>query len=116
MSKPPVINRNTDFRRIYWRGRSAAHSVLVTYVTKSRSGETRVGITSGKKIGNAVTRNRARRVIRAAYQAVMPEISGNWDIVFVARSKTPYTKSTKVQSVMQEQLSKLGVIKGEPQQ
>ncbi len=116
MSKPPVINRNTDFRRIYWRGKSAAHPVLVTYATKGRVSVTRVGITSGKKIGNAVTRNRARRVIRAAYQAVMPEIEGNWDIVFVARSKTPYTKSTHIQSVMQEQLKKIGVIKEKPQQ
>ena len=115
MSKLPAINRNTDFRRLYWRGRSQVHPLLVTYVSKSRYEGVRVGITSGKKIGNAVTRNRSRRVIRAAYQTVMPEVSGNWDIVFVARTKTPYSKSTDVQLVMQEQLKKLGVISKEPQ-
>ncbi|MGN1080564.1 MAG: ribonuclease P protein component [Acutalibacteraceae bacterium] len=110
MSKPPVINRNTDFRRIYWRGRSAAHPVLVTYAAKSRGEFTRVGVTSGKKVGNAVTRNRARRVIRAAYRNVMPKIRGSWDIVFVARGKTPHTKSTRVEAVMTQQLEQLGII------
>lgn len=116
MSKPPVLNRNTDFRRVYWRGKSAAHPLLVTYAARSRQKTARVGITSGKKIGNAVTRNRAKRVIRAAYQTLIPEVGSNWDIVFVARSKTPHTTSTRVRAVMQDQLTKLGVIKSEPQQ
>lgn len=110
MSKPPVINRNTDFRRIYWKGRSAASAALVTYAMKNRRGEARVGITSGKKVGNAVTRNRARRVIWAAYREVLPKISGGWDIVFVARGKTPHMKSVQVRTAMEEQLKKLGII------
>lgn len=47
-----------------------------------------MGITSSKKIGKAYQRNRARRVIRAAYAQLAPRLNGNYDIVFVARSAT----------------------------
>ena len=60
------ITRNKEFARAYARGKAFVHPKLVLYVMKNRLGHTRVGITATKKIGNAVHRNRARRVIRAA--------------------------------------------------
>jgi ribonuclease P protein component len=45
-----------------------------------------VGFTASKKIGNAVTRNRAKRRLRAAAQAVLPGLArAGWDYVLVAR-------------------------------
>ena len=82
--KSTALKENKDFRRLYYRGKSQASPCLVTYVGKNRLGEIRVGITSGKKIGNAVKRNRARRVIRAAFSTLEGRINGSYDIVFVA--------------------------------
>ncbi len=110
MSKPITLNQNSDFRRAYGRGKSFASGALVTYVVKNRVGYCRYGITTGKKIGNAVERNRSRRVIRAAFFNLSEEISGGFDIVFVARSKTKYVKSTVVQKTMREHLASAGVI------
>lgn len=53
------IKENRDFRRIYTRGKSYVSPVVVTYVLKNRSQNVRVGITTGKKTGNAVKRNRS---------------------------------------------------------
>ena len=77
---------------------------------KNRAGICRVGITTSKKIGNAVERNRARRVIRAAYRSIEDKISGNYDFVFVARTKTIFIKSGDLADVMLSQLKKAGVI------
>ncbi len=77
---------------------------------KNRAGICRIGITTSKKIGNAVERNRARRVIRAAYRSVESQICGNYDIVFVARTKTIFIKSGDLAAVMLSQLKKAGVI------
>ncbi len=77
---------------------------------KNRAGICRIGITTSKKIGNAVERNRARRVIRAAYRSIETEICGNYDFVFVARSKTIFTKSGDLAKVMLSHLKKAGVI------
>lgn len=105
-----VLKENKDFRRLYHRGKSSAEPALVSYVMRSNRGECRVGITTSKKIGNAVRRNRARRVIRAAYAELSPRIVGCWDIVFVARSKTTFCKMQQVKIAMEKQLLKAGVI------
>lgn len=108
--KSITLKENKDFRRLYYRGRSDAAPCLVTYVMKNRLGQTRVGITSGKKIGNAVKRNRARRLIRAAFSEYEGRLNGDYDIVFVARTKTAQVKMQQVQQQMEDQLKKLGVL------
>lgn len=108
--KSTTLKENKDFRRLYYRGKSDASSCLVTYVMKSRLGKTRVGITSGKKIGNAVKRNRARRLIRAAFTEYEDRLNGDYDIVFVARTKTAQVKMQEVQKQMEDQLKKLGAL------
>ena len=44
-----------------------------------------VAYVAGRKVGNAVTRNRARRVLRAAWLEVAPRIGNGQDAVLVAR-------------------------------
>ena len=79
------------------------------YVNKNRLGHTRVGLTATKKIGKAVTRNRARRVIRAALYKTLPLDVGGYDLVFVARGRTPHCKSTQLEPVVRQLLAKAGL-------
>ncbi|MBP9988047.1 MAG: ribonuclease P protein component [Ruminococcus sp.] len=108
-----VIKQNSDFRRAYGRGKSFSDPALVTYVLKNnnRAGICRVGITTSKKIGCAVERNRCRRIIRAALREVEPQLKEGYDLVFVARSKTKQLKSTEIYNIMYHHLSKAGVVK-----
>lgn len=104
------ITRNGDFLRIYRRGKSVAGPYLVAYVFPNRLGITRLGLTTSKKIGNAVARNRARRVLRAAYREISPRIRAGIDIILVARTKTTFIKSTALTPIMTAQLEKLGAL------
>ncbi len=113
MKRTVTIKSNCDFRRVYGKGKSFQSPALVSYVMKNRAGICRIGITTSKKIGNAVERNRARRVIRVAYRSLESKIDGNYDIIFVARSKTKYIKSTDLTLVMLSQLKQAGVINEE---
>lgn len=104
-----TLNTNSDFRRVYARGKVYTNPALVSYVLKNRAGICRIGITASKKIGNAVQRNRARRVIRAATE-MLPQVNGGYDIVFVARTKTIRKKCTEILPIMEQQLRSAGVI------
>ena len=73
--------------------------------------ETRVGITASKKIGNAVKRNRSRRIIREAFRSLKNNVKCGFDIVFVARAKTTMAKTGDVLKDMKRELFKLGVLK-----
>lgn len=108
-----TLKENKDFRRLYYRGRSASSPVLVTYAMKNRKGDCFYGITTSKKIGKAVERNRAKRLIRASFEELRCEINGEWDFVFVARTKTTRVKMQDVKRSMREQLCEIGVIKDE---
>lgn len=112
--KPEILKRNTDFRRLYKRGLSYANPALVVYAMRNRAGICRIGITSSKKIGNAVERNKSRRLIRAAFQAVYKEYEAElqgYDIIFVARVKTRYRKSTDLEKIMVDCLKNTKVLK-----
>ena len=89
MSEYVTLKDNRDFSRLYKRGKSFVSPVLVTYVMKNKNNNLRFGITTGKKVGKAVKRSRARRVIRAAYYELYPDLKQGYDFVFVARGKTP---------------------------
>ncbi len=108
--KSQALKENKDFRRLYYRGKSSASACLVTYAMKSRDKGCRIGITTSKKIGNAVQRNRSKRVIRAAFSELEESINGSWDFVFVARSATSRVKMQEVCREMQKHFCALGVI------
>ena len=113
MEKLVPICRNNDFRRIYARGKSYVSPLVVVYALKNRTKNVRVGITTSKKVGNAVQRNRSRRVIREAFRALAPRVRPGFDLVLVARGKTPYVKSTDVRRQLQRQLHAPGLLREE---
>lgn len=116
MARWAVLKRNTDFRTAYYRGKAFVHPALIAYVRRSRvrteEGRpvVRMGITAGKKVGKAVRRSRCRRLIRAAYDVLYPEIGGSWDIVFVARPRMLSMKSTELVPAMRQLLQEAGVL------
>jgi ribonuclease P protein component len=113
MEKLVPICRNNDFRRIYSRGKSYVSPLVVVYALKNRTKNVRVGITTSKKVGNAVQRNRSRRVIREAFRALAPRVRPGFDLVLVARGKTPYVKSTDVRRQLERQLQAAGLLREE---
>ncbi len=113
MEKLVPICRNNDFRRIYARGKSYVSPLVVVYALKNRTKNVRVGITTSKKVGNAVQRNRSRRVIREAFRALAPQVRPGFDLVLVARGKTPYVKSTDVRRQLERQLQAAGLLREE---
>lgn len=102
------LKLNRDFRRLYGRGKSLVTPHFVIYALKNRNGRLRLGITAGKKLGGAVQRNRAKRVITAAFRECLPNIRRGSDFVIVARSRILGVKSTVVAAAFRKQLRTAG--------
>jgi ribonuclease P protein component len=105
-----TLKTNNDFRRIYNRGKSFVSTGVVVYMTKNRTGSNRLGLTVGKKIGNAVKRNRAKRVMREAFMQLEYRLKSGYDIVLVARGKTVFLKSTDVTRLLNDLFLKAGIL------
>ncbi len=109
-----TLTRNNDFRRAYTKGKSFVGPLVVCYVRKNRLPVTRVGITTSKKVGGAVQRNRARRVLREAFRGLSGGVRPGYDLVLVSRGKTPFVKSTEVALHLTRQLRLAGVLPALP--
>jgi ribonuclease P protein component len=111
-----TIKSNSDFRRLYNRGKAVTDPALVIYYSKNRAGICRIGITTSKKIGNAVERNHSRRLLKEAFRSVCPRVLPQYDIVIVARSKTKYVKSTRLAEIMLQIFEAQGMLKTESEE
>lgn len=97
-----ILNENKDFLALYKKGQFTASKYTVIYVRPNGRAFNRLGITAGKKVGNAVCRNRAKRLIRHAYRESEADLPIGIDIVIVARAAICDIKSQELCGYMKK--------------
>ena len=80
-----IIRSNKDFRLIYEVGRSTASRLIAVFVFNRIGQSRRAGFVAGKKAGNSVLRNRAKRLLRECYRFSQDRMIDGNDIIFIAR-------------------------------
>jgi ribonuclease P protein component len=66
----------------------------------------RFAFTASRRVGNAVSRNRAKRLLRAAVLANLSAIRPGWDCLFIARKGTPDAAYETVEMAVSQLLSR----------
>ena len=113
MKKIISLCKNFEFQRLYRRGKSIVKPSFVIYSLNGRQDQTRLGLTAGKKVGNAVCRNRAKRRLRELFRVMQPDIKKGYDICLVARTRTLSTPYDKLAADLKAALSELDLIRNE---
>ena len=104
------LTSNYLFLRAYRSKNSYVSPMLVTYLVPKKRGGICLGITTNKKLGCAVERNRARRIVRAAATELLKDTKKNYDVVVVCRHAILNKKSTDVKKVLRDHLTQAGVL------
>lgn len=113
MIKTDPIKKNSEFLRIYKRGKFYVGKYLILYILKNNLGLNRIGITVSKKVGKSVHRNRIRRLVRENYRLFEGFIKDGIDCVFVARSSDLMPGFLEIKKEMKFLLKKMDVFNQE---
>jgi ribonuclease P protein component len=100
------LKKSSDFQRVRRLGKAIAHPFVVLLHLPNEGEQVRVGVAAGKKLGNAVQRNRAKRVLRAGIQPLLAGIKPGHDLVLIAREPILDVKSTEVEEALRTLLKK----------
>lgn len=113
MKRAVTLKENYEFRRLYQKGASAVGPGMVVYCRKNRLDHNRLGITVSVKLGNAVTRNRARRRLREVYRLQADKLKQGYDLVLVARSRLLHARWPEVEATFLRLCKKLDLLEAE---
>jgi len=102
-----TLKKNSDFRRLYSKGKSTVNPYMVVYCKRNRLDENRLGYTVSTKLGHAVVRNRVRRRLREIYRLNSPDLKKGWDIIVVARTRCVGAKYEKLNAAFIDACEKL---------
>lgn len=104
------LKRNKEFRHTYRIGKSAgARSMVLVYAIR-RSGGLKIGFSVGKKLGNAVVRNRTKRRMREAVTPLIPLMAQDCKLIFIAKHAILDESFASIGSTMRYLLKKAGLL------
>jgi ribonuclease P protein component len=86
LPKKIILRNNREFQCVYRHGKSYANKYMVLYVLKGGASEAKAGFAAGKRLGNAVTRNRAKRLLREAFRLNRAFIKDGVQLILVGRN------------------------------
>ncbi len=101
-----IMKENKAFLKCYRQGRCVSGSFVSVYFRPNGLPCNRLGITAGKKQGNAVERNRIKRIFRASYRLNELSFPIGYDIVFVGRNDACEKTSVDTERFIKKRLLK----------
>jgi ribonuclease P protein component len=108
MRKHERLTSAKDFAAVRRSGRRWSDNRLVLWARPNRLGPSRYGFAVGRRIGNAVVRNRIKRRLREA--AARSGAAGGWDLLVVARREAPSASFDQLSNSMTRLLRRAGIV------
>ena len=110
MKNTQPIKLNKDFRRLYRSGKSESGGFVVVYLRPNKREFNRVGFTVCKSLGNAVVRNRTKRLMRESYRLIEDRLSIGFDLIIVARNRAAGKTYEQISKDLRFVLYTLGIL------
>ncbi len=94
--------RRAEFVNVNRFGKRSYTGHFIAIARENELGITRLGVTASKKVGNAVKRNRAKRLIREFYRLNKARLPKGYDIVIIAKKGAGYLDYRKAAKELEE--------------
>ncbi|MDY6892178.1 MAG: ribonuclease P protein component [Chloroflexota bacterium] len=111
MAKDERLRKTADFAEVYRRGKARACELVVLKVLPNGLERNRYGFVTSKRVGNAVVRNRVKRLLREVTRTVPAE--RGWDMVFIARERAAAADYHQMAEAVRGLMRRAHVLAGE---
>lgn len=111
LPKSERLQHGYQFRHVYEQGRKLTGRFVVLYVLYDPSGPRALGVVTSRKVGGAVVRNRARRLMRETYRLHKQELKTNLQIVMIARTAILGKRLSDVEADVLRLFGAAGILK-----
>ena len=113
MKKQFRLRQAEDYARLRREGRDYRHPFFILSLAPNTLGYNRYGFITVKRLGKAVVRNRARRVLRESIRLLHPRLNPGFDFVVVGRPAMLGQSQTAIQDALQELMRRARLIMNE---
>ena len=103
----PTLRAREDFARISTHGRSRSDRLMVVRFVPNGRDHDRFGISTGRRLGGAVQRNRVRRRVREVLRRNPNDTGHGWDILVVARGPAVEASFDELRSALERLLGRV---------
>ena len=107
-----MLSRPTDFTAIGGTGTTRSHPLFTARFLRTDLETTRFGLSTGRKLGGAVVRNRVRRRLREALRVMAPSFQPGWDVLIIARPAIVETDHDTLVGALRRILTRGGALGG----
>lgn len=105
------LKERRDFQRVFNNGQSMAGKFVVVYCLFVGHNTTRFGFSVSKKVGNAVVRNRVKRILRDICRRNLASFRPGMDLIFIARPRIKGVSSSQVERDLMSLAYKMRLVK-----
>ena len=100
-TKADRILKRSEFVALSKSGEKIQDTEFIAYFIPTQHGQSRLGVTVTKKVGQAVERNRIKRIVREFFRINRHCLSGRWDINIIAKRQSAGIRSEKAYQSLQ---------------
>ncbi|MCP4420091.1 MAG: ribonuclease P protein component [Chloroflexi bacterium] len=94
------LKRSADLKFVQKQGRSWRHLFCILLVRQRGSEKSRFAFVASRRVGNAVMRNRVKRLLREAVRLHLDDIQPGWDCVWIARPRLSRASFSEVETAV----------------
>lgn len=107
-----MLSRPQDFAAIQGAGTTRSDSLFTARFVRTGLPTTRFGLSTGRRLGGAVVRNRVRRRLREALKGMAASFQPGWDVLIIARPAIVKTDHDALVGALHRTLVRGGVLGG----
>lgn len=95
-------NEKIDFNDLFKNGKKINGKYLVTYTKENNFNNIKPGVIASKKVGNAVERNRIKRLIKEAVRYINKENELSIDAIIISKHSNGKNKTLKTMDIVED--------------